>query len=254
MRKLLATDLDGTLLKDNNISSENRQAVEKLQNDNILVVSTGRPYNGITFLKDDHKIEADYYVLLNGALIINKAMEKVKHEIIESKTINDILNDYKEDSMAISVESGYKTYLLTDWDNLPYPNKIRVKAVDNIEEDLSLISIYIPDKSIKYIEDLKNNINSKYGSKVIAYRNDVYIDIVPVGCSKGHGVECVAKRTGIEKSRVYTIGDSWNDVTMFNVTNNAFTFHHVEEELKKHANYLVSSVAECIENFIIKEI
>ena len=46
--------------------------------------------------------------------------------------------------------------------------------------------------------------------------------------------------------------DSWNDVTMFNITKNSFTFHHVEEELKEHASYLVDSVADCIEEHILQ--
>ena len=50
---------------------------------------------------------------------------------------------------------------------------------------------------------------------------------------------------------VYTIGDSWNDVSMFDVTENSFTFDYVEKELKNHANYIVTSVAHCIEDYIL---
>ena len=41
------------------------------------------------------------------------------------------------------------------------------------------------------------------------------------------------------------------DISMFEVVKNSFTFHHVEHELKNHASYLVSSVSECIEKFIL---
>ena len=94
-------------------------------------------------------------------------------------------------------------------------------------------------------------IDKKYEDKIIAYRNDIYIDIVPLGCSKGNGIKYIAKQEFIKDDYIYTIGDSWNDVTMFNITKNSFTFHHVEEELKEHASYLVDSVADCIEEHIL---
>ncbi|GAA0109091.1 MAG: HAD-IIB family hydrolase [Clostridium sp.] len=252
MIKLLATDLDGTLIKNDQVTKRDKDAIIKLQKQKeLLVVSTGRPYNGVQMLKDEYKIFANYYVLLNGALIVDTLGTKIKQEIIEKDIIKSIINEIKEENVAISVESGFNTYLLTDGDNLPYPKKERVNSIDEIEEELSLISIYSPEKDILEIEEVKNKINKKYEDKIIAYRNDIYIDIVPLGCSKGNGIKYIAKQEFIKDDYIYTIGDSWNDVTMFNITKNSFTFHHVEEELKEHAAYLVDSVADCIEEHIL---
>lgn len=252
MNKLLATDLDGTLINDNEVTIEDKEFILRLQREkNLLVVSTGRPYNGVEMLKDDYKIFANYYVLLNGALIVDSLGRKINQEVINKKIIESIVNEISEDDVYISVESGFDTYLLTDGDNLPYPNKKRVNSIYEIEDDLSLISIYNPNKEKDEIEKIKDEINEKYGDAVVAYRNDIYIDIVPVGCSKGSGVKYLADQELIENEDIYTIGDSWNDVTMFKITKNSFTFNHVEEELKKHVKYLVNSVGECIENYLL---
>ncbi|AYE34016.1 HAD-IIB family hydrolase [Clostridium septicum] len=253
MKKLLATDLDGTLINNNRISDNNKQAINNLKNNNhILVVSTGRPYNGITFLKEEDNVVADYYVLLNGALIIDKEGKTVKHEVIKYNDIVSILKNFQKENMAISVETGYTTYVLTKWDNLPYADKTNLNSIEELKDkEISLISMYCKDIDKVVIEEMKNEINKKYGDKIIAYRNDVYIDIVPVGCSKGHGVEYVAKVENLDKKSIYTIGDSWNDLTMFNITDNSFTFNNVEEELKKYVNNLVDSVAECIIEYIL---
>ncbi|WP_195266809.1 HAD family hydrolase [Clostridium sp. 1001275B_160808_H3] len=252
MIKLLATDLDGTLINNNEVTKRDKDAIIKLQRKkDLLVVSTGRPYNGVQMLKDEYKIFANYYVLLNGALIVDALGTKIRQEIIEKNVINSIINEIREENVAISVESGFNTYLLTDGDNLPYPKKKRVKSIDEIKEKLSLISIYSPTKDILEIEELKNKINKNYGDKIIAYRNDIYIDIVPLGCSKGNGIKYLSNQELIKDEDVYTIGDSWNDVSMFNITKNSFTFHHVEKELKEHVSYLVDSVADCIEKYIL---
>lgn len=253
MKKLLATDLDGTLLKDNKVTEENGNAVYKLQREkNLLVVSTGRPYNGIGMLKEESNIVANYYILLNGALIVDALGSKVEQKIIKKDVIKKILNEIIEENVFISVESGYVTYLLTDGDNLPYPNKKRVYSIDEIDEELSLISIYSPMKELDEIENVKNIINEKYGDTIIAYRNDIYIDIVPLGCSKGNALKDLVEQEELIEDNIYAIGDSWNDVSMFEVVKNSFTFHHAENELKKHASHLVSSVAECIEKFMLK--
>jgi Cof subfamily protein (haloacid dehalogenase superfamily) len=252
MNKLFATDLDGTLINNNKIKSDDRQALLNLQNKgNLVVVSTGRPYNAIQMLKDQYKIHANYFVLLNGALIMDSTGSKIKQEIIEKELIEKILYEINEDNVDISVESGFKTYILTECNNLPYPNKIKVNSIQEIDDDLSLISLHMPNKEKAEIEELKNEINNKYGDKIIAYRNDIYIDIVPIGCSKGNGVEYLANQELIKSENLYTIGDSWNDISMFNITPNSFTFNHVEEELKKHTRYIVNSVSHCIEDYIL---
>ena len=114
MNKLFATDLDGTLINNNKIKSDDRQALLNLQNKgNLVVVSTGRPYNAIQMLKDQYKIHANYFVLLNGALIMDSTGSKIKQEIIEKELIEKILYEINEDNVDISVESGFKTYILT---------------------------------------------------------------------------------------------------------------------------------------------
>ena len=252
MKKLLATDLDGTLLKDNKVTKENSESVDKLlKTENLLVISTGRPYNGITMLKEENNINADYYILLNGALILDSLGNKTYQKIIEKHIIKDILNYLIEENLYTSVESGFLTYMLTDRVDVPYPNKKRVNSIDEINEDLSLISLYHPLKDREEIEDIKNRINEKYGDYVIAYRNDIYIDVVPIGCSKGNALKELIKQEDILEENAYAIGDSWNDISMFEVVKNSFTFHHVEHEIKNYASYLVSSVSECIEKFIL---
>ena len=253
MKKLLATDLDGTLLKANKVTKENGESVYKFQNEeNILVISTGRPYNGIGMLREENNIIADYYILLNGALVINSLGKIIEQKFIEKDIIENILEDVFEDNIFLSLESGYMTYILTEDDNLPYPVKKNVNSLGEIDDNISLITVYNPMKEIYEIEIIKNRINEKYGKSIIAYRNDKYIDIVPVGCSKGSALKDLVEKEQITEDKVYAIGDSWNDVSMFEVVKNSFTFNYAEAELKKHVKYIVSSVSECIEKFILK--
>lgn len=252
MIKLLATDLDGTLLEENSMTKRNRDAVYKLQKlGKLLVIATGRPYNGVKIIKDEYNIRANYYILLNGALIVDSLGSKIVQKIIKKDVIKKILSKINSDDILISVESGFNTYILSDGDKLPYPNKIRVDSIDEIEENISLISMYNQNRTIEEVEDFKNKINEEFKDEIIAFRNGIYIDIIPKGCSKGEGIKYLVEQEALNMKDVYTIGDSWNDVSMFDVTENSFTFDYAEEELKKYANYIVTSVAHCIEDYIL---
>lgn len=247
MKKLLATDLDGTLVVRNTISDENQKAIKELrEKNNIFAVSTGRPLNGVAYLEDEYNIKIDYYILLNGAFILDGNKNIIKYDCIKKEVVRNIIDEIETDDMSISIESGYCTYMLSESDELPYPNKKNINGIDEIEEEMSLISVYMPTYSIEKIDQINDFINEKYGQTVIGYRNSNYIDIVPKGCSKGNGVKIVAEKESIKVDNIYTIGDSWNDVTMFEVSNNSFTFNNVEESLKTKTKYIVRSVAECI--------
>ncbi|MGL4851002.1 MAG: Cof-type HAD-IIB family hydrolase [Clostridium sp.] len=251
MKKLLASDLDGTLVFENKMPKENMESVKKLnESGQVFIVSTGRPLNGVDILEEEFNIGIDYYVLLNGALILDKDKKTVLHKKIERKTVEEILDKYIKEDMNVSVETGYTTYVLGKGGNLPYPEQKIVNGIEDVNDEISLISIYIPNRKIVEIDEIKEMINSSY-DEVVAYRNSNYIDVVPKGCSKGNGVMHVAKELSIEKDNIYTIGDSWNDVTMFKMTKNSFTFHEVEESLKENANHIVKSVSECIEEYIL---
>lgn len=81
MYKLLALDMDGTLLNENKtISKENFQAIQNAKERGVKVVlATGRPLKGIEkYLNQLNLItENDYAVAFNGAVIQNTKTGKI---------------------------------------------------------------------------------------------------------------------------------------------------------------------------------
>ena len=251
-KRMLASDLDGTLILEEKISQKDREAIKELRKrGGIFAISTGRPLNGIGILDNDDKIEIDYYVLLNGALILDSNREKISHKCIENNVLRDILGDILTDDMKVGMDTGYTTYVYNEIEDFPFDNVRLIKSIDEIKEEVSLLSITLDDKSFEEIEKLKDYINNKYGEKIIAYRNTKYIDVVSKGCSKGEGIKTIANLAGLEADKIYTIGDSYNDIAMFELSDNSFTFHRVEDGLKDIAKNIVEDVAECINNYML---
>lgn len=253
MKKLLASDLDGTLIHDGKVNDSNIKSILKFRNqNNIFGVSTGRPYNGISFLKNDYGIDVDFYVLLNGALILDGNLNILKHEKIPYEILLKIFKKYC-DCKLFGTDEGFETSILAGesyytWDNTYFRN------IDDLRErNCSLISIDFSNKEVYEIEKICEEINDVFSDYVVAYRNSCFVDVVPKGCSKGNGVKLIANMMNLDLENVYTIGDSFNDLSMFEVTKNSFSFPSIEEGLKKYVNYFVDSVSECIDRYILGE-
>ena len=254
MKKLLASDLDGTLIFNGKISDDDIESIARLRKENnIFGVSTGRPYNGVSFLTRDYGIEIDFYVLLNGTLVLDKNLNVLKHEKIPFNIVENIFYEYKDCSL-FGIDQGYETSILLGdsfyiWDN------IHIRTIDDLrDKECSLISIDFSNKSPDVVEKICENINNKFSGSLVTYRNLSFIDIVPFGCSKGDGVNIISENLNIDKDNVYVIGDSFNDLSMFSITKNSFSFSNADEKIKNSVKYKVDSVSECINKYILGEV
>lgn len=77
-------------------------------------------------------------------------------------------------------------------------------------------------------------------------RNNHYIDILPCGVSKKNAIKELMNLFHFNKNDVYVIGDSYNDLSMFEINNNNFIIDNGIEELNNKATYVVDSIADCI--------
>ena len=97
MIKLIAIDLDGTLLtKDRMISDENKQAIKEAKEQGIKVVlCTGRPLLGmVAYLEELNLRESgDYGITYNGGLV----QKTDSGEVLSQKTLSkkEVLELYK---------------------------------------------------------------------------------------------------------------------------------------------------------------
>ena len=274
MRKMLASDLDGTLLFKGKISEENKDSLKKFKtNGGIFSLSTGRSYNEITTVIKDMGIKPDYFILNNGALILNKKGEVIHRSYLDYKVTKEILDYIKKYTDMAAVQTGFKSYSIVSKltklkikikiiiKNLIYglkykDERVYVRKLDDIKDvknqKFTLMSANFTGYPVEEIQQVADYINNNYGDYVVCYRNTIFLDIVPKGCSKGKGVKYVSEVENLNMKNVYTIGDSWNDDSMFEVTKNSFTFTYAEKELQENTTHVVQTVAECIDNYILK--
>ncbi|WP_315081944.1 Cof-type HAD-IIB family hydrolase [uncultured Clostridium sp.] len=261
--KLLASDLDGTLVVGNELKNDkDLTLINKLkEHGHKLIVSTGRSYDLVIPLIEKYDIEYDYLLLCNGSLIMNRAHEMVFDEWISNEISNKIINDYYNNKTLVYLDN-YKNSIFIDNPNLDkyqigdmmdlFTKKIDIQEAMSSKDNYKIISLSPVDKDQGKAEQIKDEIIEKYGEHVEAYRNQFFVDIVPKGCSKGNALKRILKVEDISKDNLYVVGDSFNDVSMFNITHNSYTFNDSEDKVKEHANNEVNYVYEVIEDLLYK--
>jgi Cof subfamily protein (haloacid dehalogenase superfamily) len=83
------------------------------------------------------------------------------------------------------------------------------------------------------------------------YSSPQYIEIMSKNINKGTGVLHLAKVLNLQLDEIAVVGDSYNDISMFKVTPYSFAMDHGDQEVRAHANYVVSKVDEVVD-FILK--
>ena len=107
--KLLACDLDGTLLDDNsNVSAENLNAIDEMVKLGVeFAICTGRTYDEIPKVLLDNK-SIRYIIYSDGSVILDKNKKKniFEHYIdeITNKKLFELLSNY--DTSFLYIEIG----------------------------------------------------------------------------------------------------------------------------------------------------
>lgn len=258
--KYLASDLDGTLIHNGAISKEDIDAILRLKAKGYkFIISTGRSIRGIdeTFNKYP-EVKYDYIIGCNGAIILDKDRKVIYENYISNEIGQSLLKNFmNEENCCAHFESKSKNYLIdpitTDdiEEHMPYFQEIVSKeSILSESREYTTISLFARDKSIERAQVVRDKIANMYEDKLEVFRNQYFIDIAPKECSKGNGIKKVLELDGGHVDKLYTIGDSFNDISMFKITKNSFTFNNAEELVKMEANNYVDTVKECIDRIL----
>ena len=241
--KIVFTDLDGTLTKEHGkIDIVNKPIIVKLTSIGIpVVLSTGRPLPYVIPLCKQFGL-SNYVITSNGAEVYNIKAKKVIYQSIISKEniekLDNLIKKYKMLFMANSITKRYtnKTDVL---------GFVNVNSLLDINEDLSQVvveSLDLQDMMV-FRKDLEKETTLKVANKTkhIVEGKLLYYDITNKDSSKGEAIKTLCKHLNIDIQRTMAIGDSINDVDMFNVVGYKVAVSNASDELKALADTITLS-------------
>jgi Cof subfamily protein (haloacid dehalogenase superfamily) len=268
MYKLIALDMDGTLLReDKTISKDTFKAIQRAREKGIkIVLSTGRPIDGIRkYLKQLDLInDDDYAVAYNGSLVQNTKTDEIIAQTV--MTQEDAAFLYK-----LSKELNVNIHALTEnscitpkWNKYTQVeidiNGIPLEIVDfNNLTNRKIIKIMFVDEP-EYLTEVINKLPKKLYEKYSILRSSpIFLEFLDKKVNKGYGVELLAKKLNIKPEEVICIGDAGNDIHMIKFAGLGVAMGNAFPEVKEAADYITLSnedngVAHVINKFVLNEV
>lgn len=265
MIKLVASDLDGTIISEKNFIPENNlKAINYIHKANIpFVVCTGKTY---AISKDICKnLNANYGIFGNGSQIINLVTgEEIANKNLTVDEISSCISIAKKYNLHVHAytEKCIVTTNLEFMDlrnSILFPDKIKIEITDSIldyikKENLTILKLIIssPSNLSRVKEELEANTNltithiSKkgiYKDKIIDKEYE-YLDISPLDVTKGKALETLGKYLDLNKENIMSIGDNINDIDMFRASGIGAAVNNAYDEVKKVASYVTDNTAE----------
>jgi Cof subfamily protein (haloacid dehalogenase superfamily) len=286
MIKLLALDLDGTLLDSRGqVTDDNRRAIRAAEDRGVLVtIATGRRFRDARPVGLELDLNAPL-ITHNGALLkYAESLETISASLLAPETSDEILRVGKEfggDALLSADPQGKGTlyYDRISDDNFPLQKYLRwsetlhgdeahtaVSHVDDLRSvlgDAQVIHISFSGTCSR-MEEMVEVLNGELGgtvtilSTIYPQRNFTLIDILPPDASKGHGVEKLAAINGLTAQEVMAMGDNFNDLEMLAFAGTPVVMGNADPSLRERKEFYTtlnndeSGVAAAIKKFILK--
>lgn len=257
MMKILISDIDGTLIKeDQNISQSNVEYMRELQRQgHKIALCTGRNSFEMQWVLDTVAFPYDYLILNNGAFIVDKNQQIIYEKMIDGdvgKAVLDYVSRFEE--LDYFYSDGKSSY---GYENGYYVERMtkQFQHVDDLfyqeSSCFEIISFCQRNHQMDISQQCFEYIQNHWHQQLSLYYNLHYVDIVAKGCSKGNAVMWLCDYLKIDDSSIYAIGDSYNDLSMLEKVKNSYTFDYAHDDIKtvipRHVHYVYEVIQKMLE-------
>lgn len=269
--KLILSDIDGTILNDNNIvDSGLKESIERLKQKEIpFVLASARSPKGMLPIAQKLDVLDNPIACYNGALVI-KDLKNENYSTVfshgldnnEVEQIVKIIHD-KYPKVSINLYTGADWYvedtdkwvtieseiteidpIVTDVDKLVEKHQIPIHKILLVSDSAEI------DKVMNYLRDAVFPNSSFYLSK------PNYLEITNSNVSKEKALRELAKAYELDLKDTMTIGDNFNDVPMLKLAGLGVAMQNAPVEVKKCANVVTDSnnqngVSKAVEKYVL---
>ena len=274
--KLIAIDLDGTLLhSDRTLSDENIQAIREAKEAGVQVIlCTVRPLLAMNYLLDEIGLrdEGDLAITYNGGLI----QKTQTGEVVRQMTLN------REECIEV-FELGRDLHLPVNFIDLkhiyepPYPEAAESIYMSDRRKDTTKIDLQFKEVDIdnlpepffinkivmsrpgEELDAMIPKIPAAYHDKFNIYKSQEFIlEILPPSVDKGSAMRFIGEALGFEKHQIMGLGDQENDLTLVSEAGLGVAMDNAIPAVKEVADYITKSnnengVAHAINKFVLKK-
>jgi sucrose-phosphate synthase len=195
-KKLIITDIDGTLIRTENSFpgvDELKQFLEKNRDEVCFGVATGRNFELIEEVLN--KIDLDLDVMIAS----------VGSDIYYGRSLE-------------AHDPDWHRYIAFLWDRENIKRKLsKIKWLDLQEsenQNTYKLSYYV-DPALYNEDDIKEALGTNFYHITLIYSGSKFLDVMPLRASKGNAIRYLGYKWGFSLKNIIASGDSGNDADMF---------------------------------------
>ena len=254
--KLVALDIDGTLLKwvegagttYEEIPQPTYDAVRRAHDAGAhIVLASGRSPHGMVRIAELLDIPAEgsdqlWVVASNGAVVFRyPPIEVVHEETFDARpAVDAVLRERPQALVAVEERGvGYRVSGHFPEGELS-GDMILTDVADLVAGPVSRVIIRDPDATAEDFVDLAARLGLHGTDYVVGWT--AWMDLSPVGVSKASGLQRVARELGIDRTDVLAVGDGRNDIEMLRWAGRGVAMGQAVEEVQAAADAATGTV------------
>lgn len=285
MIKLIASDMDGTLVSsDHAISKTNAKAIKKAQEKGVeFIITTGRSYEDAYPQVAAAGIECNYLVM-NGSELRNAQGEIIQSLYLTETLVEQITTELMQAGLFVELYTTGGIFSPSDLETCKWAVAAKINNFHSeitVEEAYQTAEDHFLFKDIRPIPSLQEIFDNGYKvGKIISFSHQVdkiaklreqlsekypvnatgsfavNLEITNPLADKGQAIKHYAKGKGIPVDEIMTIGDSYNDLGMLSASfGYTIAMGNAIEEVKQQAKYMTDTndadgVGKAIERFL----
>lgn len=258
MIKMVASDLDGTLLRDGaqKLNEELFALIRRLRELGVLfVAASGRQFPIMRRMFEPVRDEIGY-ICENGALAYLDGRFLYKDTLPPDLT-REITQAIWEKDGAEMTMSGVHTYYVC-----PKTEKFRWLIRDYLKMTYEEVKdfTYLPEPLVKIAVYEKQGIDQSYeywrkrfsDRCIVVTSGFDWMDFVPLGTNKGKGIRLLQKKLKIKPEECMAFGDEYNDIEMLQAVGESYGMDTAREGVKRVSRHITSNVEEELRRLILE--
>ncbi len=236
--KLIAVDLDGTLLNSNHeISEYNYSIIKEAERRGItVVISTGRLYSSLYKYKEKLDLKTPV-ICYNGAKVVDGRDDSTIFErTIDEETARKIIKIAREKNVHLNLFQDEKWYVECRRDEVEtYKNSsglsYHLADFDKMGK-LSVTKLMFVGEN-KILKEIESIVKLELGSSVYtAFSKPYFFEILDSRVSKGEALKKIAEEYNINREEIMAFGDGYNDIEMLQFAGVGVAMGNAPEEMK----------------------
>ena len=276
-RRLISTDLDGTIVFNGTISLRDREAMARWRAaGNLLVINTGRSVSALEHVVVPMGLEFDNAILYTGAAIVDEDIRVQCSTALPAGVVEDIL-DFVEGAPGVTVFTTGLDEDLLIYDTIGSGSELLTLFRPATRRELDgreVIGVPMRFTDSEMASRTETYLRRRWEGQAVGFRNQDFIDVVPASASKGEGLRQLvaslsespaqdpasdlgddssasgAAEPSVEPIETWSIGDSWNDISMHQAADHSYALPWSPPEVVAQCDGTVSSLADLIDSLM----